>query len=280
MQSLLIKPPKIVFDNAMRLYRNSSLNVFQLGSRKTNIDQLNKHITPILKKRFNQVYNYNLSSLNICPIKSRIILDRVTTFDAADFSLFLGEDRTDIVVSVGSFLQENKYFNPGVIWVDAYPNIHTKSPNLSKKSAAYLTGLLNEPWMNHSMEHKLDPKNLVYIGLIEIDDSEQELIERLGIKVYDVNYIEHFGIKNTILSALRYLDECGKFHVSLNFNVIENTKSISFVELMELAIEVSDNPKFISVDFTDIKTEGVELDISTDVILSFCSKYKYKNSSL
>ena len=84
---------------------------------------------------------------------------------------------------------------PAVIWVDAHADINTpetsESGNIHGMPLAMLAGLVPAApgmpfdWL-YSGNRKpfVDLKKLVYIGLRDVDEGEQEIIDHYGIKAY------------------------------------------------------------------------------------------------
>ena len=60
--------------------------------------------------------------------------------------------------------------------------------------------------LNYDAINKLLLKNLVYIGIREIDDFEKKLIKKHNIKYFKVKDIEENGIHNVMNDIYNYLD--------------------------------------------------------------------------
>jgi arginase len=291
---------KICVDNAYRLTRSSSINLFRIGTcsgqklegvRKGAL-MMENYIKPFLHSRYTNVQCTNLTqSKTDCPVTLPTIFTRIMNTDPADFEIFLGGDHAISVASIGSFLQKNQYYNPGVIWVDAHTDINTKHTSVTKNlhgmPVAYLLGLTSEDWTELEFTYKLRPENIVYIGARDIDDPEQEIIKHLGIKIYDMNYIKTFGMINTITSALSYLEKCGKLHMSFDVDAMDCVtgtgtfvdNGITYYEALDLVNVIAESPKFVSADFVEFNPDLTmysknELQLIGDIILSSCTTFK------
>lgn len=91
-----------------------------------------------------------------------------------------------------------------VIWVDAHADINTpetsSSGNVHGMPVAFLTGLAEEKqedifgWLKP--EQKINLKNLVYIGLRDVDNGEKEILKKHGIKAFSMHDIDKYDISS------------------------------------------------------------------------------------
>jgi len=92
----------------------------------------------------------------------------------------------------------------GLIWVDAHADINTPessdSGNVHGMPVAFLAGLAREErvdvfgWLNEGTEGagkgRVNVKNIVYIGLRDVDKGEKEILRREGIKAFSMHDID------------------------------------------------------------------------------------------
>lgn len=107
----------------------------------------------------------------------------------------IGGDHSISISTVAYSL--NKYKNLKVIWIDAHPDINTYERSLSKNyhgmPLSFLTGIDNDKKFTF-LKNKLDLSNLLYIGIRDIDEFEQKIIDDNNINVITVNEIRNnFG---------------------------------------------------------------------------------------
>jgi arginase len=116
----------------------------------------------------------------------------------------------------------------GVLWIDAHADINTPetspSGNVHGMPLAALLGLGPEP-LSNLLEYspKMDPANVVLIGVRDIDATEKENIRRAGItEVYTMRDIDERGMRTVMEEALRAAGR-GTFgyHVSLDMDWID-----------------------------------------------------------
>jgi arginase len=116
----------------------------------------------------------------------------------------------------------------GVLWIDAHADINTPetspSGNVHGMPLAALLGLGPEPLSNlFEYSPKVDPANVVLIGVRDIDATEKENIRRAGItEVYTMRDIDERGMRTVMEEALR---AAGRgtvgYHVSLDMDWID-----------------------------------------------------------
>jgi arginase len=112
-----------------------------------------------------------------------------------NFVLILGGDHCISIGSIPSIIKVKP--NTGIIWVDAHADINTPTTSLTGNMhgmpLAFLTGLIdkdlhNMPTIKNWFQSCLSPKDIIYIGLRDVDQCEKHFIKQLGIKYYTVKY--------------------------------------------------------------------------------------------
>lgn len=117
----------------------------------------------------------------------------------------------------------------GLLWVDTHPDLNTNettpSGNLHGMTVAAslgrghpsLTGLCG-------FSPKLDPKNVVYVGLRDVDPPEKAALRELGIKVFTMHDIDLLGFGAVATQALEYIERVSDaFVLSFDFDVCDPT---------------------------------------------------------
>jgi len=103
-----------------------------------------------------------------------------------------------------------------VIWVDAHADINTPetsdSGNVHGMPVAFLTGLAREEredvfgWLGG--EPKLSLKNLVYIGLRDVDRGEKKILRENGVKAFSMHDIDKYALNSGDLEWACGTDRC------------------------------------------------------------------------
>lgn len=114
-----------------------------------------------------------------------------------------------------------------MIWFDAHADLNTEERSLSGN----MHGMSVAASLGHTafnLSHItgagafIDPSNLVYIGLRDLDEYEKEQIKGLGIRAFTMHDIDRMGIKKVIEEAIA---TAGKgtdgIHVSFDMDCLD-----------------------------------------------------------
>jgi arginase len=139
--------------------------------------------------------------------------------DDGDFVLTVGGDHSIAIGSIAGLMSSKRTgVKPDgcsdlkVLWVDAHADINSMqsspSGNMHGMPVAFLMKLekLTRPsqeWMKDVP--RLDPKNIVYIGLRDLDVGEKATLIDLGIRAYTMHDIDRSGIGNVTAEVFKYL---------------------------------------------------------------------------
>ena len=143
------------------------------------------------------LYLYNNVFKEVCEEKPYVI--RKKQFDTQDgyqklfgvcrksqLPLVIGGDRSISSSAVLASIQ--RFRDLQVIYIDAHPDINTyestATGNTHGTVMAVCTGLEKKHWASRISLKLLLPKNLIYVGVRDIDSFEREQIDLLGIKNY------------------------------------------------------------------------------------------------
>lgn len=146
----------------------------------------------------------------------------------------IGGDHSLAIGSIAGSSENNE--NLGVIWLDTHPDINT---NLTTTTfhvhgyplAASMGFGLNELVNLHQHKVKVNYKNVVLFGINDIDDPEQELINKYNIKAFTLDYINEVGVQKCIEEAINYLNsKTNNIHLSFDIDSI-NKKECPGVNL-------------------------------------------------
>jgi arginase len=128
-----------------------------------------------------------------------------------NFVMTLGGDHSIGCATVLSALTHRP--ETGVIWVDAHADINTpetsESGNLHGMPLALAMNLCDRAripgmkWL--SRVPIMDPSQLVYIGLRDIDAGERKFIKSLGIKTFTMHDVDKYGIAGVMKQTFKHL---------------------------------------------------------------------------
>jgi arginase len=136
------------------------------------------------------------------------------TARAGQFPLVLGGDHSIGLGTLSGLLAARP--ETGVIWVDAHAdlnapdfsesgNMHGMPLGLTTKGVAMAnpSSVPGLAWLQD--RNQLDPSQLVYIGLRDIDPAERQVIKSLNIKAFTMHEIDRFGIGRVMEEAFDHL---------------------------------------------------------------------------
>lgn len=115
----------------------------------------------------------------------------------------------------------------GLIWIDAHMDSHTfettLTGNIHGMPLATLLGYGDKSLTHISIPRpKIDPKRLVLIGIRSFEAEEEKLLQRLGIRIYNMEAIAKRGLDSVFSEAVAYVKENTLgFGVSLDLDGID-----------------------------------------------------------
>jgi arginase len=149
------------------------------------------------------------------------------------FPLILGGDHSISLGSLSGILQMRP--NTGILWIDAHADLHTPATSETGNMHGMPLGMLMdgisydpstlpgfEWWWEDDPQNKkrlLHPKDLVYVGLRDVDAAERKAIKQLGIKAFTMYDIDHYGIGRVMDMALDHLLSSGPRPIHLSWDI-------------------------------------------------------------
>ncbi|MEM7051303.1 MAG: arginase [Acidobacteriota bacterium] len=145
------------------------------------------------------------------------------TIAAGNLPLFLGGDHSIAAGTVGAATHHGPV---GVVWIDAHGDFNTPesspSGNIHGMPLAALTGLGHPELVNLGRPGpKVDPADVVLIGIRDLDSQERTMLRDSGAGVYTMREIDQLGIGAVAEEALRRLAHLPKIHVSLDMDSLD-----------------------------------------------------------
>ncbi|XP_052501924.1 arginase-1 [Budorcas taxicolor] len=140
-------------------------------------------------------------------------------------SLVLGGDHSLAIGSISGHARVHP--DLCVIWVDAHTDINTPlttaSGNLHGQPVSFLVKELKEKMPEVPGFHWLAPcisaKDIVYIGLRDVDPGEHYILKTLGIKYFSMTEVDKLGIGKVMEETFSYLLGRKKRPIHLSFDV-------------------------------------------------------------
>lgn len=151
-----------------------------------------------------------------------------------DKILVLGGDHS---IGLGSLHGTLSAFNNikqeevGLIWIDAHSDINTPlstaSGNFHGQPLSLLIKEMNEngdiPKLNEFnwIRSYISSRNIVFIGLRDIDQDEVYSLKKYNIKAYSMSDVEEYGLNRIMNETFNYLNTCTKLHVSVDIDSLD-----------------------------------------------------------
>lgn len=149
--------------------------------------------------------------------------------DQGKFPLVLGGDHSLAVGSISGIAQSlrKRKKKTGVIWVDAHTDMNTPSTspsgNIHGMPLACLTGSGPKELTDlYGFAPKVDPKNVVLVGIRDVDLTERPGVRRSGVKVFTMRDIDERGVRAVMHEALMTAgDGTDGIHLSLDMDSVD-----------------------------------------------------------
>jgi arginase len=138
-----------------------------------------------------------------------------------DHSLAIGS----IAGSTGHFAKQGEQL--GVIWFDAHGDANTPettpSGNIHGMSLAVSLGLGDPDLVQiGGRAPKVLPRNVVLIGIRDLDSGERETLKKSGVTVYTMRDVDERGMRDVVDEAIRLAsDGTAGVHLSFDLDVVD-----------------------------------------------------------
>jgi arginase len=141
--------------------------------------------------------------------------------------IFIGGDHSIAVGTIGSVTHNS---STGVLWIDAHGDFNTPetspSGNLHGMPLAALMGLGSPELVNLGhLGPKLEPSQVVIIGIRDVDPQEREAINNSGVGVYTMREIDERGMAAVAHEALERLGHVDRIHISLDMDSLDPSEA-------------------------------------------------------
>ncbi|GAB2497778.1 arginase [Arenimonas alkanexedens] len=160
---------------------------------------------------------------------NRLVMDAMhAQLTAGRLPILLGGDHC---LGVGSITAVARYCRETgkkllVLWLDAHADFNTSqvtpSGNVHGMPVACLCGLGPEPLVRlGGNAPAIQPSEIRQIGIRSVDQGEKRLVKEYGLDIYDMRFIDEFGMKRAMEKALEGIDENTHVHVSFDVDFLD-----------------------------------------------------------
>jgi arginase len=113
-----------------------------------------------------------------------------------------------------------------VLWLDAHADFNTSqlspSGNIHGMPVACLCGFGPRELIALSgVTPAISPKTIRQVGIRSVDQGEKKFVHEQGLEVFDMRYIDEWGMKHTMQQALAGLDADTHLHVSFDVDFLD-----------------------------------------------------------
>ena len=113
-----------------------------------------------------------------------------------------------------------------VLWLDAHADFNTSelspSGNVHGMPVACLCGFGPRELTGLSgVTPAISPKSMRQIGIRSVDEGEKRFVHEQGLEVFDMRYIDEWGMRHTMQQALAGLDDETHLHVSFDVDFLD-----------------------------------------------------------
>lgn len=181
-----------------------------------------------------------------------------------EIPIFLGGDHSIAIGSIGGISHEQEC---GLIWLDAHGDFNTPetspSGNVHGMGLATLMGFGAPELVNVGRPGpKLKGKNVVLIGVRDLDEKEKILLKQSGCTVYTMREIDERGIHIILKKALKKLSHLQRIHVSFDVDSIDPMEApgvgtpvrggLTYRESELIMETIADTQKLCSLDLVEV----------------------------
>lgn len=184
--------------------------------------------------------------------------------ESGDIPLFLGGDHSLAIGTIGGVTHQEPV---GVIWIDAHGDANSPqtspSGNIHGMPVATLLGEGFPDLVNLGRPGaKLSGKDIVMIGIRDLDAGERQWLKQSGVKVYTMRDLDERGMGAVTREALDHLGSQRRLHISLDMDSLDpdvapgvgtpSPGGLSYREAQLMMEIIADSGKLSSVDVVEI----------------------------
>ncbi len=182
-----------------------------------------------------------------------------------DFPLFVGGDHSIAVGTVAAVTRQDEPM--GLIWIDAHGDINTPdtspSGNIHGMPLAILMGDGHKALVNVGRAGpKIQPENVVMIGLRDLDPVEKKRLKKSGITIFTMRDIDEQGISSVANKAVMKFAHLKRIHLTVDMDALDPVEApgvgtpvpggITYREAHLLMEILADSKKVTSMDLVEI----------------------------
>mgnify|MGYP001612979858 CR=1 FL=1 len=143
------------------------------------------------------------------------------TLQDDEFQVVIGGDHSVAFCSLAVLLRRLHSHSIGYILIDSHPDINS----IATSPTGNFHGMWMRPFIdtfeneeiNQLIPHKLNPENILYIGNLDLDPEEAQVIEQKKIKTVSVEDLR-LGSVQTLEAIQKFMDRCDHVHLDIDID--------------------------------------------------------------
>lgn len=271
-------------------YANLEEKLEKLGYKVTDFGDIE---IPILETQ--KVKNPKLKYLPEIAKTSKILAKKVEQLLVKNyFPLIIGGDHATAIGSIAgisSYCRKKKK-TLGIIWIDAHSDMNTEettpSGNIHGMPLAVSLGLGHKSLTQiNGFAPKVDIRNVVMIGIRDVDYYEAQTIKKLNLNVYTMTEVDKIGIHRIVTKVLNdFKNKVDHIHISFDMDGVDPDYAkgvgtpvpggLTYRESQLLMELVADCGCMNSLEMLEVNpildTKNRTANLATDLILSALGK--------
>lgn len=152
-----------------------------------------------------------------------------TSLEKDNFPLVLGGDHSIVLGTLAglSSVYKKQSKKLGVLYVDAHGDFNTDktSPtgNIHGECMAACAGYGLKELVNLYQDgRKVDPENICYVGIRDLDEGEKALMKEAGVTVFTISDIDRYGFDAVVKKVkLFFKTRCDAVHISFDMDCLD-----------------------------------------------------------
>lgn len=240
-----------------------------------------KNENNLLFEQAGSPYAKRIKGINtVCERVAKEVSD---TLKRKEFPIVLAGDHSTAYGTISGIRMSSAKHKLGVIWIDAHADLHspftTPTGNMhGMPIAAALAednyaNRLNKPdkdtvdaWNKFKKIGNISPKinyrDLVYIGLRDVEPEETYLLKKHKVKVFTTAEVKRNGVEKIARDALAYLAHCNAIYISFDVDSMDSSISkgtgtpvrngITEKEAGSLCVRLVQNDKVICFEIAEV----------------------------
>lgn len=149
--------------------------------------------------------------------------------EKGEFPLVLGGDHSIVLGTLAGLhsVYKNQKKKLGVLYVDAHGDFNTDETtptgNIHGECLAASAGFGLEKLVNlYEDGRKVDPKNICYVGIRDLDKGERELMHKAGVTVFTISDIDRNGFADVVRKIkVFFKTHCDVVHISFDMDSLD-----------------------------------------------------------